>query len=99
MGHCWTLVHGCPKGTRGPEAQGFRRDQEGLSALHQGEGVLQQKLRSSCEVSGGWTQRSASSKCGAFHACRAHDASTVFRAAIYSGRTTESSTPLYTFQQ
>merc|ERR1712138_33117 len=32
---------GCQEGTHGPEAQGIRRDQEGLTPLRRGEGVLQ----------------------------------------------------------
>merc|ERR1711977_301547 len=32
---------GCQEGAHGPEAQGIRRDQEGLTPLRQGEGVLQ----------------------------------------------------------
>merc|ERR1712054_309494 len=44
---CWTLDAGCQEGTCGPQGQGFRRDQEGFSTLHQGEGILQQ-LRLAC---------------------------------------------------
>merc|ERR1712224_785490 len=67
-------------------------DQEGLTTLHQGEGVLY-KLRLLCEVSGAQTQRSASSRRGAFYACRAHGASIVSRVAIHKGQMTKSSTP------
>merc|ERR1712093_80832 len=59
----WTLGQGRREGACGAEAQGFRPDQEGLSTLHQGEGVLEE-LRLSCEVFGAQTQRSASSRCG-----------------------------------
>merc|ERR1712182_97155 len=70
LSNCRTLDAGCQEGTCSPEDQGLRCDQEGLSALHQGEGVLQE-LRLSCELSGAWTWYSASSRCGAFHTCRA----------------------------
>merc|ERR1712224_21234 len=80
----WTLGQGRREGACGAEDQGFRPDQEGLSILPQGEGVLEQ-LRLSCEVSGAQTQRSASSRCGAFYACRAHGASTVSGVATDEG--------------
>merc|ERR1712093_497744 len=62
--NCWALDAGCQEGTRGPEDQGFCRDQEGLSTLHQGEGVLR-KVRLSREVCGARMHRGASSRCGA----------------------------------
>merc|ERR1711862_1085410 len=54
------------------------------SPLHQGEGVLEE-LRLSCEKFAAQTQRSASSRCGAFYACRAHGASPVSRVATDEG--------------
>merc|ERR1739848_889410 len=92
----WTLDAGRQEGAFGPEAQGFRRRQEGLATLYQGEGVLQRKVRSSCEVSGAWTQRSASSRCGAFYACRAQALPQCLALPLTKGQSTESPIPLYT---
>merc|ERR1711977_460657 len=60
--HCWALDAGRQEGTRGPEAQGLCRDQEGHSTLHQGEGALR-KVRLLREVCGSRTHGGASSRC------------------------------------
>merc|ERR1712118_498986 len=39
--HRRPMDEGCQEGTRSAEAQGLRRNKEGLATLHQGQGVLQ----------------------------------------------------------